>query len=243
MSDRTTYADTLNAISSRALEDGRSQLDWLDGLTIDRSGQDHAPASRSALPASRPARKTNATSGPNSSASSVPEGPMSGWENRLRQRLESIGSTECVLTWEASATPAGHPLFRLVPSMRPIGEIACGLWPTPTSLAPARNGNNEAGNSAGLVAIRKIALSMWATPTSRDGKNFGTEAWAADRADKSRRGLPLPEQVADHIGPAAIRREEGALNPQFVCWLMGFPPAWESCAPTAMPSSRKSRRK
>jgi hypothetical protein len=29
------------------------------------------------------------------------------------------------------------------------------LWPTPTSISPAKNGYNEAGNSCGLVAIRK----------------------------------------------------------------------------------------
>jgi hypothetical protein len=29
------------------------------------------------------------------------------------------------------------------------------FWPTPTSISPAKNGYNEAGNSCGLVAIRK----------------------------------------------------------------------------------------
>jgi DNA (cytosine-5)-methyltransferase 1 len=29
------------------------------------------------------------------------------------------------------------------------------LWPTPTSISPAKNGYNESGNSCGLVAIRK----------------------------------------------------------------------------------------
>ena len=41
----------------------------------------------------------------------------------------------------------------------------------------------------------------------------------------------------------APTEKRGALNPEFVSWLMGFPPEWESCAPTAMPSSRKSRQK
>lgn len=35
----------------------------------------------------------------------------------------------------------------------------------------------------------------------------------------------------------------GPLNPDLPCWLMGFPPAWNDCAATAMPSSRKSPRR
>ena len=33
--------------------------------------------------------------------------------------------------------------------------VAVKMWPTPTSISPAKNGYNEAGNSCGLVAIRK----------------------------------------------------------------------------------------
>ena len=34
----------------------------------------------------------------------------------------------------------------------------------------------------------------------------------------------------------------GALNPEFVCWLMGFPPEWLNFAPSATPSRPRSRR-
>ena len=44
-------------------------------------------------------------------------------------------------------------------------------------------------------------------------------------------------------GSTAQTEKRGALNPTFVCWLMGFPQEWESCAPTAMPSCRRSRQK
>jgi hypothetical protein len=47
---------------------------------------------------------------------------------------------------------------------------AVALWNTPTSLAPAKGGNNEAGNSAGLVAIRRVAIesALWNTPVQDD---------------------------------------------------------------------------
>jgi hypothetical protein len=33
------------------------------------------------------------------------------------------------------------------------------------------------------------------------------------------------------------------LHPSFAAWMLGYPAEWDACAPTAMPSSRKSRPK
>lgn len=277
---------TPSAISSQGSEDGPTQPDLLGGPTAANCGPAPARVSRSRSRARSEEPTTSGTCGPTCFASSVPDGPLSSWESRLRQRLATAGSTECLLTWKASHTPGGRSLSRLVPSTPPIVVTVCGssqsteaalwitasardwkdspgmaaqrkdgrsridqlprpvaaaMWATPTSLAPAKDGNNEAGNSAGLVAIRAHAVAaMW--PTASDAARGSGTIRPQDT------GIPLPQRVAQVLGTAqagssATTEKPGALNPAFVCWLMGFPAAWDACAPTAMPSSRKSRPK
>ncbi|AEM50753.1 methyltransferase [Stenotrophomonas maltophilia JV3] len=284
-----TSPDTGNATSSAELPVGPLQLDLLGGPTTASCGPAAPRASRSPSRVKAKPRMTIGTCGPTSFASSVPDGPLSSWENRLRRRLARTGSTECLLTWKQRTTPAGRSLSQLVPSMRPTGATASGLWPTPaardwrsekatdefyqawasspkgktlpmqialamwatpTSLAPAKNGNNEAGNSAGLVAIRAHALAaLWPTPCARDHMPAHSPEYIAEKKAQGHGMAVLPDYVQHAplgtapAGSSATTENSGALNPAFVCWLMGFLPEWDVCAPTATPSSRKSRQK
>ncbi len=290
-----TSPDTGNAISSAELRAGPLQLDLLGGPTTASSGPAAPRASRSPSRAKAKPRMTIGTCGPTSFASSVPDGPLSSWESRLRRRLARTGSTECLLTWKESTTPAGRPLSRLVPSTRPIAGIDSGLWPTPMAhearLGYQRRRGDTKGSQESLTTVvvnvsaplddPRIA-GLWPTPTasladkgvrSTEGaireaaRNHGPDLAAvaaaaamwptATATDASRgmtpprpqdTGVPLNQAVALAAGirpdgSSATTEKPGALNPAFVCWLMGFPAAWDACAPTATPSSRKSRQK
>jgi hypothetical protein len=241
-----------SATSSQALQDGHTLLASPDGRTTDRSGPGVVPASRSPSPEKAKGRKTSGTSGPSSSASLQPVGPMSSWENRLRQRLARIGSTECLLTWKESTTPAGRQLFRLVPSMRPIAEIDCGLWRTPNhrdgkgAYTDPEAFRRRLENGHQLNLNDEVRMAMWPTPMAHEAR-LGYQRRMGDTKGSQKSltteatdALGLGENVT---GSRATTEKPGALNPAFAFWLMGFPPEWESCAPPAMPSSRKSRQK
>lgn len=128
-----TSPDTGNATSSPASPAGPLQLDLLGGPTTASSGPAAPRASRSPSRVKEKPRMTIGTCGPTSFASSVPDGPLSSWKNRLRRRLARAGSTECLLTWKQRTTPAGRSLSQLVPSTRPTDGTGSGLWPTPTT--------------------------------------------------------------------------------------------------------------
>jgi hypothetical protein len=94
---------------------------------------------------------------------------------------------------------------------------------------------------------------MWATPVA----NLSIAASLAAAYKEALRLHPrgqwtLNTQVAELIykhtgltpdGLSDTMAKGVGLNPEFVCWLMGFPSVWESCAPMGMPSSRKKRQK
>ena len=91
---------------------------------------------------------------------------------------------------------------------------ALGTWPTPTSLSPAKNGNNEAGNSCGLVKMKELVSGV---------------AWLTDSGEKL-------------SGSTAETKSSGQLNPALPRWLQGLPIAWESCADMVTHSVRRSRK-
>lgn len=192
MSSPTTSKALSSAISLPESADGLSPLEKLVGPMIDLSGPHPAPVSPSPSPVKAKAKRTKGTSGQSSSNCSVPEGPLSSWESRLRQRLEKIGSTECTLTWKASVTPAGQSLSRLVPSMRPIGEIGFGLslhlWPTPNasdekwrySTQEAALRRIETGKQISLECAAHSA-TLWPTPMARDHFPAHTPEYVAEK--------------------------------------------------------------
>lgn len=303
MFDPMTSPDTGNAISSLALEAGHTPPASPDGPMTESCGRARRRASRSAPRAKAKPRLTIGTYGPTFSDSPVPDGPLSSWESRLRRRLARTGSTECALTWKASATPAGRPLSRLVPSTRPTDATDYGLWPTPTtrdwkdsvgmSFEPRKDGASRLDLLPRQVywIAQNTPAALWVTPQAFDASNDGkgralrykgnapseagntrdpnkSGSWRGDLKDWATVALwPTPRASANEnrttkippsqldgrhglylssvaigmqpAGSSATTEKPGALNPTFVAWLMGFPKAWDDCAPTSMPKRRK----
>lgn len=82
------------------------------------------------------------------------------------------------------------------------------------------------------VSVRPISVidcGLWPTPREFMHKDAKTDRGKAN----------LGEVV---YGLTALMESKGSLNPQFPCWLMGFPQEWLNYAPLETPSSRKSRR-
>ena len=287
MFEQMSLLDTPNSTFSPALADGPLPPALPDGQTTASLLPGPARASRSRSRAKAPELLMRGTYGPTFSESSVPDGPLSSWESRLRQRLAKVGSSECDLTWKVSGTTAEGLLSRLVPSTPRTVEIDSGLlleadyWRTPQaavteprSTVVKFSGRSPSDPQVGLPDQVVATAAYWSKPRASDGEKggpnqafgaggqplpaqaFHTAMWPtpmagtpaqngnseAGNTDSSRRTVELAHgTVLD--GSSATTGKRGVLNPEFPCWLMGYPIVWVFCGASAMQSLPRSRRK
>lgn len=177
-----TYEALRKFISSVESWDGPTHVAWQDGPTIERSGPPAVRASRSRSPAKVPEQMTIGTYGPTFTDFTVPEGPLSLWESRLRARLAAIGSPECDLIWKEQVMSSGPSLSRLVPSRRRSSECAHGLWPAPTvndqmqTAYSYDNGNRgiEPDSRVGPKLKTVASKALWPAPRASENENRTT---------------------------------------------------------------------
>lgn len=254
MFDQMTLPGIGNAISLPGWVAGPSPPVSPDGQKTGKSGQPLAPASRSRSRVKAPELLTRGTYGPTFSASPVPDGPLSSWENRLRQRLAKIGSSECDLTWKASAMSDGVLLSRLVPSTPRTVEIDSGLlleaayslaaqadyWRTPqAAVIDARSnvvkfsGRSPGDPQVGLPDQVVATMGLWPTPLvgstnpAAHGQISGQWRDAMAKAMPSAM-WPTPTAVDGARGLTTRPQDTGIPLPQRVGQVLGIPPAGSS---------------
>ena len=119
-------------------------------------------------------------------------------------------------------------LFRLQAWELRICENASSLWPTPTAVTRPMEGNvrmYRAKIHAGEMTEQEATailgkspwepqgkLERWPTPVASDSYSHNLKS--SQQTEGSRHSLNLPTAVG------------GALNPEWVEWLMGFPTGW-----------------
>lgn len=193
-----------DAISSPGSQDGNTPSVSPDGPPGGPRGLAPAPANRFRAPVDAKARKTNGTSGQNSTASSASIALAQSLANRLVATTDLNGSMEYRLTWKSWVTRSRRRICALRARQRRTHASAFSGWPTPDAQLFNDNADpvkhlermsrlqekHRNGNGAGLTLSIAVQLIGWVSPTAQDHS----------RGDKPSRehdtGQPLSQQVA-----------------------------------------------
>ena len=227
-----------------------SARDWKDG----RASQ--TTLDRNARPLNEVATQVAGWATPNASDGSGGKGPRKGvsmtgqMPDGSKATMDLSAQTKLVSGW---TTPQSHDSAPGDPARwRRYGTLHGGAnlndeatmvgWPTPTTKDTPTMTQSKSGGPPQNLGATAREISGWATSTS-----LAKSTDHYNEAGNSAGLVKIREQMLDSGAslPSSDPTEKtngGALNPEFVSWLMGFPPEWLNCAPSAMPSCRRSPR-
>nr|BAR16191.1 hypothetical protein [uncultured Mediterranean phage uvMED] len=192
-------------------------------------------ANPSPLPGSKKARKMTATSGRECLKLLNTKDPLSSFARTCLVTLSWV-SMKCYLTWKVKATPRGRLLFQLQQLMPTIKESVSGLWPTPNAWDGNRGPRSqknlrEKNHQINLITAVKDAQSpkpvkMWPTPRSTSHSYLPRTPELIAKTKRNPQTNTLEDAVQYQEGKSY--KITGALNADWVEWLMGFPRGWTS---------------
>jgi hypothetical protein len=227
MCNPQTSKALFSATSSRALAAGPTLFDSLAGPMTGKSGPEAAPVNRFRVPADAAGRRTNGTSGRNSTVSSASAALSASLASRLQARMASNGSMEYRLTWKNSVMPSGRVICRLRASGRRTSGNECSGWPSQSAQEPGGTAEQhlarkracvERGIQMGCNAVTHLSLAAqltgWPTPHAQED-NRTPEQYLAFKNKHGATNVSTLGVAAKLTGwrtPSAVDHEGGPMD-------------------------------